>query len=85
MAPYELHILFSLFSFLFLFSCPETFQHSSGAIGASVGVIGLCDHVTHRVTHHMTNQVTHLVHWAGSDFVLQQAAHVKFHLIFSWA
>ncbi len=49
-------------------------------------------HVTHQVTYHMTRQVTHHVsyqvihhvthHWAGSDFVLQQVAHVKFHLFF---
>ena len=89
MAPFELHIHFSHSPpSLFLL---ETFQHSSGAIVTPAGMMGRCDrmthqvthhvthhmtHVTHQMTHHMTHQVTHVVHRTGSDFVLQQVAHV---------
>ena len=41
MAPFELHVLFSLSLFL-----SETFQHSSGAIDTPAGVIGRFDSQT---------------------------------------
>ncbi len=88
MAPFRLLLVFSLFLFSFLVLPVGTFQISWTHHVTHHMTHHMTHHVTHQVICQVTDEVTcdssgdssrgHMarVHQAGSNFVLQQVAHV---------